>query len=256
LPASITPVFWKGKLWWTTGHQTGQSYDANALANNSYVIVPAIGRLIDTIHVHSFDGNLTSTTSVPVRGDTVTAAAIIPMGDHAALAEERLVVSGASSVPYLPTQDLHVSPDGKSWTATEDRSLAWWYSFNQASYAAMTWGYYKATQTPTGFLFAQANWVGSNDSLIAWQSTDGRPPQGWPIPGNFGLPNYDKAFVAGNTLIFSSSDRLLWAPQGYVKEWHQITAPAKNISTGLAWRGQLLVSDGSTLWMAPIPSGL
>lgn len=256
LPARITPVFWKGKLWWTTGHQTGQSYDANALANNTYILAPAIGWLIDTIHVHSFDGNVTSTASIPVRGDTVTAAAIIPMGDRAVLAEERGVISGASSIPYLATLDLYSSTDGKAWIASNDRNLAWWYTSNQASYAAMAWGgFYKVAQTPTGFLFAQGNWIGSSDSLISWQSTDGKQPQDWPIPGNFGLPSYDKALVAGNSLIFSSPERLRWAPQNNLKEWHLITAPAKSINTSLAWRDQFLVSDGTTLWMAPIPSG-
>jgi len=252
LPARITPVFWKGKLWWTTGHQTGQSYDANVLDKNSTLFVEAIGRLIDTIHVHSFDGNVTSTTSIPVRGDTVTAAAIIPMGDQVALAEERVRISGLSSYPYLATLDLYSSKDGKDWIASSDRNLAWWYTANQANYS---WSHYKVTQTPTGFLFAQPNWMFSSDSLIAWESTDGKQPGDWPYIGSFWLPNYDKAFVAGNTLIFSNSERLRWAPQNNLKEWHEITAPGKNMNTSIAWRGQLLASDGTTLWMAPIPSG-
>jgi hypothetical protein len=255
LPANVGGIFWKGKLWWTTGHQTGESYDAHALINSTYVMAEAIGRLIDTIHVHSFDGNVVSTNSVPVQGDTVTAAEIVPMGDLVVLAEERVVVSGASSMPYLSTQDLHVSVDGNGWTATEDRNLIWWYSTNRSNFAAMFYRSYKMAKLTDGYLFAQTNWIGGGDSVVVWKSPDSKGFD-WPYPGNYGLPLFNNVIPAGNSLLFSNTGWLRWAPQNNPKEWHEIAVPGKDVNVALPWRNQLLVSDGITLWSAPLPSGI
>lgn len=254
LPANVGGVFWKGKLWWTTGHQTGESYDANLRTGSTYVLMPAIGRLIDTIHVHSFDGNAVGTSSVPVRGDTVTAAAIVPAGDQLVLAEEALVIHGGTSVPYLPTQDLHVSTDGNGWTATEDRNLVWWYTFNQSSYAAMNYGFFRMAQLPDGHLFAETRWMGGGDSVVVWESADSKRPD-WPYPGSYGLPVFDNVIPVGNSLLFTNVGRLRRALQSNPKDWHEVTVPGKEVNAALPWRNQLLVSDGVTLWSAPLPSG-
>jgi hypothetical protein len=256
LPANANGIFWKGKLWWTSGHQTGQSYDANVLAHETGIF-PAIGRIIDTIHVHSFDNDSVSTKSIPVRGDTITAAVIIPMGEQLVLAEERLIICGGSSVPYLTTMDMHTYTDGKDWMSSNNRDLVWWYTWNQYDIAIGSFSArYQIFPIADRYLFAKTSWL-RKDTATAWESADGKPPQLWPtsIPESYGLPYFDKAIQMEKSALFTSQKWLCWAPQNNLKEWHEITAPSRNINTGLAWRGQLLVSDGTTLWMAPIPSG-
>lgn len=251
LPANVGGVFWKGKFWWTTGHQTGESYDAKVYTDYGYVL--AIGRLIDTIHVHSFDGNGVSTSSVPVRGDTVTAGAIVPMGDQIVLAEERLAVSVTYARQYMATQDLHTSADGKAWVATEDRNLIWWYTENQKSHALWLNKDYEMVVLPNRFLFAETRWAAGGDSSVVWESTGTEKPD-WPYPGNYGLPFFDKMLQMGTSLFITGGGRLHWAPQRSPKEWHEVTPPGKAVYSALPWRGKLLVSDASTLWSAPIPA--
>jgi len=262
LAASSSPVFWKGALWWTSaGPKTIVYSDSSLLRMGSGNGLP----LLKSCIVHRFDGLTDDSVLVPLSGDTVNRAALVPSRNLLALQEERKIVL---MVPQYWPGAVWSSADGKSWNRDATGQVGWWYGAELTVHNNQDWQKewirWMASSNGTVVLDSYYSGYSSDGSRsVMWKDSSMSRPASFPPADavQWSMPFVREATNFGSRFFYlTASAEVVWAPATTPNQWHRIASPSlgghQAFPTALqAWRNQLLVSDGTTLWMAPIPSG-
>jgi hypothetical protein len=269
LSTNSHPVFWKGSLWWSTSRGTRGYYLQYPTLADARIPI------IDTIVVHHFDGARQDSTWLVSQSDRVSLTYLVPSGDTLALFEAAWQFSVQTSVIYNILGADWKTTSGTSWALDQDSSAAWWYRAyhrnDEGNTDVTSYGNEPTllSGTRTSPLFVPKVFHG-NDTVTAWSLsgvarptsfTSGLvPPSGvetWTLPSPY--RNSGKASIVGlDTTIALVTDpgALRWAPVSKLSSWHRIAAPASGMKSIQIWRGKLWVSDGTSLWSAPVPATL
>jgi hypothetical protein len=253
-----------GKVWWVTFRYVSSTLCVGGVCGSTT-------GAIDTAVVHHFDGITNDSTLIGINSsDNPSTMEFVPAGPSMSIME--IVNSGGMGA----VQNDWSTSDGTNWVPDADSAVGWW---NRSVYTNSENGFVQSMQVVQGTnkpVFIYYSWYLNTPSgqNILWTTSNLTRPSTLD-PNQFSsefnvqtLPNDSsqvdevQQFVQSATgqgddlFVVNDKGLIFWSSLETPAQFHLVQSPGAGSAGVRVWRGKLLVIGPTTLWSAPIPSGL